>query len=530
MGIVVAFCPPDVIHQLVPVIADNSVEAYGEVEALFEALAGLRSSESSDSAISVIDSDVLQVVYDVVTETADSEEVGVNVQGNPEALLISVADGASIGVGVGITALMSDGAQIFNNNPVIGMGTVDVDVYVVEFLDADTAVSAGRGIGLGIGILSAYCIPVEIFDNTDVQGTGMADVNAGAAEIIGASSTAAVAESCAAGIGAGIIVIGPLSRVDAEEASPECFQPTTAFVISNEVVQALGNVNVIAQAMDRVPDGDALAYGAALGVGLGIVVDKSWCPIIAENVVDAQGMGYADVYATAISTVDPYAIGVGGGIAVGIAAIMSPGAEIVDNIVNAYGYASGEVDSIEFMIMPAEIAISFGTTIGVGMGILIATSPFANVSDNTATAIGDADVDVTAEQLEPLEEAWSWAFAVGMGKGIVIFWQGCACVKESNVFEAGANVNVMGEAIGDFAHPCQLGAAIAIDAVIIAVPHGVAFNYNDMPGAVMSTLMVNGIPLPTMDWGMLALVSDVDARYNWWGDPTGPGGLGFGLG
>lgn len=531
MGIVVAFCPPDPIHKLTATVEKNSVEASGAVEALVEALTGVRNQAEEDSVIAKIDSDVLQVVYDVITDTSQSEEVDVMVQGEPEALLLAIADGAALGIGIGIATLMSDEARVFDNDPVVGTGCVDVQVLAVEWELGVVAMSAGAGIGLGIGILSLMCIDTQIFDNLGVDGTGWAVVDAEAAEIVGIVNPFAHADSFAAGIGLGILAIGRVTPAEAEAADGDQLAPSTAFVAGNEVVLAKGKGTVTAQAFDRDPDGDAFAFGDALGAGMGIVVIWHWCPVIALNVVDAVGEGCVDVYATAISTVDPYALGVGTGIALGIMAGGSPGAEITGNIVDANGSACGEVSSVEFMIMPAEIAEAAGTSIGVGIGMLVAGSPWTRISENTSTGVGDAGVYVSAKQLEPLEEAWAWALGLGMGEGIVITLQCCACVKESNVFEAGANVVVSGEAIGDFAHACELGAAVAIDAVVLLVPHGVAFNYNDMPGAVKSSLVIGGVPqLTVIDWGMLALASNVDARYNWWGRPCGPSGMGLGRG
>ncbi len=538
MGITVALCPPDMLHGLMATIEGNNVaDVHGHVESLVQSMSGQPAApaEAGDSVVETIDSEVLNVIQDVIQETADSEEVDVEVQGEPKSLETAIADGSSLAIGVGIAALMSDGVEIIGNgvmSGVMGRATVDQDVYAIEWTDGEDAVAAGGGVAIGIGILDVMCAPTTISNNYTVMGAGDANVNTESAAMIGAPGAIALAESCAFGVGLGILAIGAVSDAQAEETDPECFLPTTAYIIENQVVTADGMAVVLTQAFDRIPDGDAFGFGTALGLAGGIIVACHWCPVIMDNNTNADAEGKAEVLASAISTIDPLALGVGMGLAVGIATVKCPGAEIMGNIADAYGYGEGDVGAVERMMVvaPQVVAEAAGTSMGVGIGIMVAMSSMAKVSDNTATGVGDCDVEVIAEQWEPLDEAFAWALGVGMGKGIVIAFQCCACVKESNVFEAGSNVVVYGEAIGDYAHACSLGFAIAVDASIILVPHGVAFNYNDMPGMVGSSLMVNNIPLPAMDWGMLALISDVDARYNWWGDPTGPSGMGFGVG
>jgi hypothetical protein len=226
---------------------------------------------------------------------------------------------------------------------------------------------------------------------------------------------------------------------------------------------------------------------------------------------------------------------------------------------------------------------------------MVAGCEGALVSENHAHGTSDAEVYVMAKEEDPLQRAKAFAFGVSLANGILLGdvtelysaqygWHIPFCVKESNTFEAGANVDVT----ADVVNPDPWGLAAGIDAFIVFTGPGeylsvngqqynlqhVDFNYNDLPGTQLSgaagyvfdvdlgMLVVN---LDTLGPDSLQSLSKVkgqqedllllvDARYNYWGDPnlypptdpwdpavfdpdnpdmlnvTGPGGLGFGTG
>jgi len=184
---------------------------------------------------------------------------------------------------------------------------------------------------------------------------------------------------------------------------------------------------------------------------------------------------------------------------------------------------------------------------------------------------------VISKEEQPLNPAWSTALGASLSNGIVLLevdlttYANCVpnLVQKSNTFEAGAKIWVDADAWGPVPIPCEFGVAFGIDALIAGVEN-VQFNYNNMPGTLLSS--AEG-PTEAFDWGMLVIpcglslssissqqASDaswfmVDARYNYWGNPnlypkhskpwdprdfdpdiasmlnlTGPGGQGLGNG
>jgi hypothetical protein len=534
LGILVAGCMPDPVHGVSATVSGNQVNACGEVEALVEAMQRMEvdADAAGESVLERLDSDVISVVYDVVTNSVDNEEVDVQLRANPSGS-VAIAAGGALGLGIGITALMSFGAQITGNNPVVGEGKVDVKIYAWDEVPAqEVAASLGGGLGLGIGILDAWSAPTNVAGN-NARGNGDAVVDAAAVEVpVVFASDVAIAAACGDGIGLGIVVVGGFSLFEAEaldaqlEAEDEIdgerryqVPDTQAWVVQN-TVEGAGNSGLVTQAINRVPHTYAMALGNALAVGKGIVVVGMLAPVIAGNTcVTATANADATVYAAAISTVDPMAVGDSDAIAVGIVVASSPGAQITDNHVTAYACANGMTTAVEQMVMGDVIAVADGVSTGVGIGIMVANSSYSMVSRNYSEGDGTANVKAIAEQYEPLDEAWAWAVGLGIGKGIAVTCLHKAWVQESNTFIGNGHACVYAQAMGDLAHAAALGLALGVDECAVGVGY-VAFNYNDMPMLGGST---GTGPVLVIDLGMLALMAGhIDARYQWWASLSGP--------
>jgi hypothetical protein len=519
LGIVVGFGYPDG-HGRVAVVSSNQVEAHGDVVALVEAKNVINPSAGSvdDSVVGKLQSEVLSVVYDIITDSVENEEVDVQISGNPMSLW-SLSAGGALGLGIGITTLWSPAAQITGNDPVIGAGTVDVTISAWDEINVDTAVSLAGGLALGIGVLDAWCTPTNVSANNNVSGSGDTNVDASAAEISNPDLSLALAAAGGGGVGLGVLVIGGLSQTEAAAEVEEQDIPTPGAVVAQNIVAGEGNSTVVTQAINRDPHTGAVALGSALAAGKGIVVVGVMFPVIMGNGVTALADACANTYAAAISTVDPLAMGSSAAIAVGIIASGSCYAQITDNTVTAYGDADGMTTAIEQMVMDQLIAEADGTSKGVGIGIIVANSNFTRVSRNHSTGDGTATAIVNADQREPLDEAWAWALGIGIGKGIVVAHVFKAWVQESNTFIGNGHATVDASAAGDWAHAAGLGLALGIDECAIDGGY-VAFNYNDMPMLGGST---GSGPVTVIDLGLLAVFEGhVDARYQWWGSESGP--------
>ena len=187
--------------------------------------------------------------------------------------------------------------------------------------------------------------------------------------------------------------------------------------------------------------------------------------------------------------------------------------------------------TISIVIIVYWASASSGTTTAAGVGIALDMVCAMNVSTyNTATGISNATVNVIAKDMEPLEAAWSWAMAYSTAEGIAIDeCRAAAHIQESNTFEAKASVSVTGDAVANYPHFCGFGFAGAVDAFFDVVRGKVDFNYNDMPGKLIGS---SEGPVGFSDLGLMAvgIFGSVDARFNWWGDATGPEPIGDGQG
>jgi hypothetical protein len=297
-------------------------------------------------------------------------------------------------------------------------------------------------------------------------------------------------------------------------------------VVVNNNVRATGNADVTISAEDLVESHESCAFGEGLGLALGIASLWYPCILIEGNTVEAHGDATADVTAEAVHAFDPTAIGGAAGIGIGIVAIMNFSAEIIDNETLGTGKAFADIGATENDSMANDFyANAAGGSLGLGEGILVSWCFHALVQGNIATGKGDAETNVVAVNYIPLGDANACAMSAGIGKGIAVVFSFCAEVIECNIAAGIGNARVSSSAQADFADAHGMGIAASLDIVIFCVEYGVV-NYNSMVDTDPLTLNGNTpIHVMVLDAGLLKIGPYLNAKFNWWNDPTGPSGM-----
>jgi hypothetical protein len=527
MGIVLFDSP-------VGTVAANEVRA--EADQRLEVKSYGATLQEAGSALALINSEILGAIYQSLSELVEGETVDVDMSGTPPSIE-SFATGGGLAIGMGILVLGSPGATVAENSPVIGTG--DVEVWVLsEESSFPPAIASGGGLGLGVGIAVIGSGMSTVSGNTGVNGTGTADVTVGSLHDMVAD---AISDGGGAGVGIGILVIGLLDwKVDAEAlgdvedlAEDQCgWLPIV--VVGNEVTASGVAMPVTVSAIDQVVSHEAYAYGGALGMALGIA--GLWTPgiLIQGNMVAAHANACVDVYSEAVHEFDPYSYGGAAALGIGIITVGSPFAKIVENCALGTGEACADVGAHEKVIMDAG---AFAGTIGLGVGIMTFDSFHTFIIGNNcgdcspgAVGLGDADTLVLAQSDIPLGEAAAFGLSFGIGKGIDVVLSPCTTVAECNTAAGEGTARVVAEATADFDYDLGLGVAASLD---------IAYMLSDWPGRVNYNSMVDVAPIGTnsgpilvLDAGLLFIGFDgpLDARFNWWNDPTGPSGGGPGNG
>jgi hypothetical protein len=514
-------------------VEENLVGADGDLEVTIESVYSVGGLEA-DSALSRFDSEVIGAIQEALIETLQDEAIDVQLSGDVPSIE-SFSAGGGAAVGLAILVLCSDSTTVTDNAPVAGTGDVMATVLAEEERGTEAGAAAGA-LGLGGGVVVIDSREVTVSDNDEVSGAGTAavDVEALHSGQVGTSST--WADGVGAGIGLGILLCGLSSFADEADGLPEDQHwSDSSEVVNNEVV-ANGSAVININAEDFVISHDSQAWGAGLGLGLGITA--LWEPwvLIEDNLVEANGDALADVWAEAVHEFDPVSTGHASGIGIAIMTKGSCHAEIVDNEAVGTGRGTADVGAYENVILSST---GVGGSLGLGEGILVYDSRSALVTGNSvANGMGHANTLVIAISEIPLGEAYSDALAAGIGKGIAVVNSPKADVVECNTAAGAGSAEVYAFAGADFSDADSLGVAVSVDILMMLLDrfdqvqpeHRRGFghvNYNSMVD--VSALGSNSGPVEVLDAGLLKIGGCwLDARYNWWNHATGPWPVGLG--
>jgi nitrous oxidase accessory protein NosD len=526
-------------------VAGNDVEAQGDLVATVRSyVAGVASLEE-ESMLSTLDADLVGSLYQSVIEILESDVINAEVTGSLPTIE-SMSMGGGMATGIGIEVIHAYGSVISANNPVSGTGNVSLTVYAAEPAEDQQANAMGGGTGVGIGIACRKSGPVTVENNLGVSGTGMADVAVTAVhDPAQAGTLTAFANGGGSGIGIGILLEGmKMAQEEFEDPTGEHYWEPGPMVIGNEVM-AMGKANpVTVTATDEFKNHEAHAMGHAMGLGQGIISMYNPATSIISNMVEAHGDAMVSTHAEADSEYDPYSNGGAAGTGTGIGIIYCPASEIIDNESVGKGTADADVEAKENW---AKDANAFAGSMAVGEGIRVFHSDCSLVSGNSvATGLGHANTDVTATSEVPLGMATTMSLATGMGTGIAVLCSAKTDVIECNTAAGEGTASVVSSTSADFTYYDNMGVAQDTDILVAMLPMRPyseedeaseewkktflgKVNYNSMVDT--TPLGINDGPIMVMDAGLLKIGKPyLDARYNWWNDPTGPSGEGPGMG
>ena len=294
-----------------------------------------------------------------------------------------------------------------------------------------------------------------------------------------------------------------------------------------------------AQAINRIKDEMALSVAATAGVGIGIVLDpdavldpetyepappapNEWFASIIEgntvsvtNDINAVSIAMMPLPAPLDGSSNAYSAAVGAAASFGIVA---PEADVLDNIVNTTASQSSiAMASVEGLLIPAAQAAELdlpgagAANLGVAVsgGILTLRSYMEN---NTVYTEANSEVVVEAATEELLEDAGILAGTVVADIGIVSL---SPSYIDGNTVDGEASASATGMVGGDRVDTGIL--VLGLDLGILSRGSDATFN-NIHNGYV-------GLPYYYEEEEY-----EPYAFYNWWGDASGPSGLGPGTG
>lgn len=271
-------------------------------------------------------------------------------------------------------------------------------------------------------------------------------------------------------------------------------------VVDNPVVDVNAECMMKASALEGLENDEAQSYAGASSYAGGIGAYGYYEADVSGNDVNADSNVLIDVNVTGTSG-DPYAYAYGNSFSEGI---WAENAVIADNDVNAYASVDGA--TIKVKEMAAQEVGAEAQVYGEAFGIIAWD---ALVDQNTVYAEGSTSATLIAETEALLENAYGYVYGYGRGVGI---YSGSADVTRNTV-EGHADADVSAEVNGYRTDVWDFG-------------------YSEGTGIISgyyNTVQFNNIA-GSDDYGLDAYWYYTDASYNWWGDASGPSGMGPGTG
>ena len=424
-----------------------------------------------------------------------------------------------LSVSCGVYVNDAEGDVVVHDNEIeVETSAAGIAYAAGDELDAPDAAAGSAGIVAAFGLVGEG-------DSIDVEENCIHVTTNGAflSDALGGANETADAAAGTANL---------LLAVGVSAAADECA------VNNNNIAVAQGSL-ALARALNMVKDRTALSVAAAAGVGVGIILDadevfdldtyepalptpdEEFADIVQGNTVsittENRAFSFAEMLLPAPLDGSSNALSGAAGAAASFG-IVAPEADVLDNVVSTTANQSS-VAGASVLEMPvpalqaAEIDLpgagAANLGVAVSSGILTVRS---YIEGNTVYTEANSEVIVEAETEELLEDAGILAGTVVADVGIVSL---SPSYIDGNTVDGAAFASIEGMVDGDRVDTGFL--ILGLDLGILSVGSDATFN-NIHNGYI-------GLPYYYEEEEY-----EPYAFYNWWGDASGPSGLGPGTG
>jgi hypothetical protein len=515
------------------VIYNNSViaQAYGR-----GGVSEVMPVEVDNLVVDSIQSTILNHLNSAVTEAAGA--AGAVELHQPQADL-SIENLALMGViGVGILAYSSPSVQIVQNDPVIGVVKGLASAYSRTYQVADSSLAAGALLGLGGGILLIDCAQSGVLDN----GLGLDNITVhdlaaqpllvkhgvtGFAQTLVSVSLAdrmLVASDTAAGVNAGIS-FGILSLSISNLLSTAAVPDTN--ITGNRIVSA-GQSSTSLFSSSNFDNTNSEGINIALRLGIAVLAGTA---TLQDNTVYVDDSSYIDSQSETNNgpgeDTDSGSIGANIGLALGIVTYCNQ-ATVLDNTVETYIYNTVQTSALDDADDYTEDATALSGDLTLGVALLVIGGDNQILRGNKCSASSVADTTVEAACGTALDLTSLTGLVVNLSAGLALL-EAQNTVATENTWKADTSTYVYLGASSSYIDFAIIGIHLEFD--VLTYGGTTSLNYNDV-GSTESQIesQTYSSYVLAQECGLYNLDGKVNARYNYWNDPTGPGGLGQGYG